>query len=187
LSKGVSGDDPSTEREETLEEEEVYEDTSEGHLLIHPEKAPITLTGDLLALSRAGTALSEGICEDDPPEVSAILDAALQKPILNGGRDPEESPDKIPLYRESQSTWRSLEVGTGMRHVKGKQRFRNRRRLVKRGEYFEDPPELSISAEQAEWESVKRGPNCGKNAVLYSGRLRQRGCTCELNGSSQET
>jgi hypothetical protein len=90
------------------EEEEVYEDGSEGHLLIHPEKAPVTLTGDLLALSRVGTALSEGICEDGPSVALATFDAALHRPIMDGGRDPDDGPDMIPVRRENDSTWRSL-------------------------------------------------------------------------------
>jgi hypothetical protein len=98
--------------------------------------------------------LSEGICGDDP---SVIFDAALQRPILDGGRDPEDSSEKLWTARRSQSTWRSLEEGNRIRRVEGHQRFRKRRRLVKRKEYFEEPVDLSISAEQAEWESVEKG------------------------------
>jgi hypothetical protein len=88
---------------------------------------------------------TEGVCEDDPSITSVLekIDAAIEKPDIQ--RD------------QTHGAWRSVAEGIRKRHVKGRQAFRNRRRLVKRGEFLDDPPELSISAEQAEWESVEKG------------------------------
>jgi hypothetical protein len=45
---------------------------SEGNLLTHPGKVPITLTGDHLAFSKANTTLSKGVRGDDPPTMQDI-------------------------------------------------------------------------------------------------------------------
>jgi hypothetical protein len=52
--------------EDQEKKEEKSDSGSEGHLLTHPVKAPVTLAGDHLALSRVGTALAKGVCGDDP-------------------------------------------------------------------------------------------------------------------------
>jgi hypothetical protein len=83
-----------------------------------------------------------------------IIDAALGRPDIQWDKYPEDDTE-FP-YR-TRAPWRSVEEGIQKRHVKGRQAFRNRKRLVKRGEYIDEPPELSISPERAEWESVEKG------------------------------
>jgi hypothetical protein len=54
------------DQEKKEDESKKSDSGSEGHLLTHPDKARVTLAGGLLALSRVGTALSKGVCGDDP-------------------------------------------------------------------------------------------------------------------------
>jgi hypothetical protein len=104
--------------------------------------------------------LSEGICGDGPsvsqisPSILEKIDAALVSPDVQRDKYPEDDSE-FPYMRHAP--WRSVEEGIQKRHVKGRQAFRNRRRLVKRGGFLDGPPELSISAEQAEWESDEKG------------------------------
>jgi hypothetical protein len=56
---------------------------SEGHVLAHHGKVPITVAGDQLALSRADTTLSKGVCGDDPPTMQDI-----ELPRSSVGQDP---------------------------------------------------------------------------------------------------
>jgi hypothetical protein len=153
LAEGVCGDDPSTH-----EEEDIMEEGSEGHLLLHPRKVQAVVTGGQMALSGAVTTLLEGNSEDDPSvlrEASRVIDAALRRPILDGGRDPEDSPEKIKPCRFKP--WRSVKDAIEERHEEGRKAFRVRKRQVKRKEYFKEEPDLSVMSEQAEWESVEKG------------------------------
>jgi hypothetical protein len=152
----------SLEEEATQEEEEeVKEDGSEGHLPIHPGKVSVTVTGGHLAAQ--AITLWEGVGEDDLSVSSVtlgIIDAALRRPILNGGEDPNDGPEKIrpPRFKP----WISVGDAIERRHVKGRKDFRARKRQVKRGEYEDRPPKPSWIAEQAEWESVDSAPILGE-------------------------